>query len=100
MDYPEFGFNTNWVVITDNDFIGNNVTEDIWVCNRANLYSGTLGTTNRFTDNNAFSWAPALTYGTAETTEYLMQGMPMAIRVETAICKLVLLLITLNCTGL
>jgi hypothetical protein len=74
LDYPQIGYNKNWVVITANNFIGNNVTEDIWVLNRASLYSGTLGTVKLFTDNNAFSWGPAETHDTTTTTLWMVQN--------------------------
>jgi PKD repeat protein len=73
LDYPQLGYNENWVVISANDFIGNNVTEDIYVLNRASMYTGTLGTVKLFTDNNAFSWAPAQTYDTTVATLWMVQ---------------------------
>lgn len=77
LDYPELGYNNNWVVITGNDFVGNNVTGDIYVFNRDSLYNGLYGsaitTYHLFTDNNAFSWGPAQTYGTSEDTLWMVQ---------------------------
>ena len=75
LDYPLLGFNNNWVVVTGNDFIGSSspVYGKIYVMNRASLYSGTLGTVSTFTDNNAFSLAPAQTYDATQNTEYLVQ---------------------------
>ncbi len=73
LDYPEMGFNKNWIVLTANDFIGNSITEQIYVLNRASLYSGTLGTVTNFTDNNAYTLVPAQTYDINQATEYLVQ---------------------------
>ncbi|MBA3647397.1 MAG: T9SS type A sorting domain-containing protein [Chitinophagales bacterium] len=74
-DYPSMGFNTNWVVITDDNFSGGFSwnKEDIWVMNRASLYSGTLGTASRFTDNTHIQVIfPAATLDASQTTEYLI----------------------------
>ena len=72
LDYPLMGYNTNWVVLSANLFVGNTPTTKIYVLNRANLYSGTQGTTSTFTDNTLFTVGPAQTYGIAQTTEYLV----------------------------
>lgn len=73
LDYPQIGFNKNWVVITANYFVGNATTGDIYVLNRDSLESGSLGTVTLFTDNNAFSWAPAETHDTTTNTLWMVQ---------------------------
>ncbi len=73
MDYPEVGYNNNWVVVTFNNFLSNNFPSDIYVFDRASLHSGTLGTVKLFTDNNSFSWAPAQTYDINEDTLWMVQ---------------------------
>jgi len=73
LDYPQMGFNNNWIVLTGNDFLaaGGN-TGKIYVFNRANVYSGTEGTLNTFTDATASLLSPAATYDAAQKTEGLV----------------------------
>jgi len=73
LDYPQIGYNKNWFVITDNDFVGSNVTEDIYIMSIASLESGTLGTVTHSTDNNAFSIGPAQTMDNTTNTLWLVQ---------------------------
>ncbi len=74
LDYPLMGYNTNWVVITGNDFLASGaVTGKIYVMNRASMYSGSLGTVSSFTDANVFSLAPAQTYDASQTTLYMVE---------------------------
>lgn len=74
LDYPLLGFNTNWVIVTGNDFLGSGGnTGKIYVLNRAGLYSGSIGTVTTFTDANVFSLAPAQTYDASQTTEYMVE---------------------------
>jgi hypothetical protein len=74
LDYPLMGYNTNWVVVTGNDFLSaGGVTGKIYVMNRASLYSGTLGTVNTFSDGNVFSLAPAQTLDATQTTLYMVE---------------------------
>jgi len=72
LDYPEMGYNNNWVVLTANDFLSNGTIAQIYVLNRSDLYSGTLGTVSNFTDNNVFTWVPAQTFDANEATEYMV----------------------------
>ena len=74
IDYPLLGYNNNWVVISANDFLGGtNPVTKVYVLNRASVYSGSMGTVSTFTDNGAFSLAPAQTYDNTQNTEYLVQ---------------------------
>jgi PKD repeat protein len=73
LDYPQIGYNKNWFVITDNDFVGNNTTEDIYIMSIASLESGTLGTVTHKTDANSFSIAPAQTMDNTTNTLWLVQ---------------------------
>jgi hypothetical protein len=75
IDYPLIGYNTNWVVLTCNDFINGSspVKVKLFVLGRSGLYSGTEGTVSSFTDANAFTIAPAQTLDATQTTEYLVQ---------------------------
>ncbi|HWB62873.1 MAG TPA: PKD domain-containing protein [Chitinophagales bacterium] len=72
LDYPEMGYNNKWVVLTANMF-ASSVISYIYVCDRASMYSGTLGTVHNFTDANAFTWVPAQTYDTSQALEYMVQ---------------------------
>jgi len=76
LDYPLLGYNTNWVVLTVNDFIGgetgNQVEGVVYVMNRADLYSGTLNAVNTFVDNFGFGNSPAETRDATQTTEYIV----------------------------
>jgi hypothetical protein len=74
IDYPLLGYNTNWVVITANDFTSNTTAVGkVYVFNRASVYSGSAGTISTFTDNNAFTLAPAQTFDASQTTLYMVQ---------------------------
>ena len=74
LDYPLLGYNTNWVVMTGNDFLGNGGNAaKIYALERIGLYSGTLGTVHAFTDNYIFGMGPTQTNDITQTTEYLVQ---------------------------
>lgn len=73
LDYPQLGYNNNWIVVTANYFQGANTIENIYVMNRASMESGSLGTYHLFTDNTAFSWGPAQTFDTTTTTLWMVQ---------------------------
>jgi len=73
LDFPLIGYNNNWVVITGNDFTGSGVEGKIFVFNRDSVYNGG-GSVVMFTDNNAFTLAPAQTNDTLQLTEYLVQN--------------------------
>ncbi len=74
LDFPMIGYNTNWVVITGNDFYSNNtVGAKIYVLNRATLYGGSASSVSTFTDNSSFCITPAQTIDNTQTTEFLVQ---------------------------
>lgn len=74
LDYPLLGYNTNWVVVTGNDFLSSGgIYGEVYVMDRASLYSGTVGTVNNFTDNLGWGDSPAETRNITQTTEYLVQ---------------------------
>ena len=73
LDFPEMGYNENWVVLTANLFSGNPTTE-IYVMNRASLYNGTQGTITHFSDANSFCLSAAQTMDTTTLTEWLVQN--------------------------
>lgn len=77
-DFPLIGYNSNWIVVTGNDFInydngGNTVIGKIIAFNRASLYSGSVGTATEFSDPNSFSISPAQTHDASQLTEYLVE---------------------------
>ncbi len=74
-DYPLLGYNENWVVVTGNffNFNLNTVYSDIYVFNRADLYSGTLGTAKEFSDTDGVTLTPTQTYDATQATEYFVQ---------------------------
>jgi len=76
LDFPEMGYNQNWVVLTGDQFTatGNSTTDCIFVMNRASLYNGTLGTVTTFTDANSSQLSPAQTMDTTTLTEYMTQN--------------------------
>ncbi|MCX6291170.1 MAG: proprotein convertase P-domain-containing protein, partial [Bacteroidetes bacterium] len=77
LDYPSVGFNKDWIVITGNFFgnvAGGFQTSIVYVLNKANFYSGGVGSyTSINSTNNVFTLAPAITYDNAISTEYLTQ---------------------------
>jgi len=74
LDFPEMGYNENWVVLTANLFVSNSsVVDEIYVMDRASLYSGTQGTITHFSDANSFCISAAQTMDTTTLTEWLVQ---------------------------
>jgi hypothetical protein len=76
IDYPNIGFNNNWIVITANlfDSSGNFVRKEIYAFDKNNLYSGGSGSYTLFTDTSGGgSWSPAETFDNNLSTMYLMQ---------------------------
>ena len=72
-DYPELGFNKNWVVVAGRDFLFSGpVFERIFAFNRAALYSGSGGSVPYFQDNTGAIISPAATYDASQNTEYLV----------------------------
>ena len=74
LDFPEIGYNENWVVLTANLFQGSGAITEIYVMSRASLYSGTQGTITHFSDANSFCLSPAQTMDTTTLTEWLVQN--------------------------
>jgi hypothetical protein len=74
-DFPSLGFNKDWVVVTVNMF-GNvsNLFQNskIFVGTKSALYAGNPATFRQFTDANAFTQAPAVTYDNTLGTMYLV----------------------------
>ena len=72
LDFPLLGYNSDWVVITGNDFTSSGTIGKIFVMNRDSVYNGS-GSVVTFVDNNAFSLAPAQTMDSTQAVEYLVQ---------------------------
>ena len=73
LDYPLIGFNKNWVVITGNLFTSSTTAETrMWICNRASMYAGTLGTVTAVTDQGVFALCPSTTTDTTVNTLYMV----------------------------
>ncbi len=72
LDFPQLGFNANWIVITADDY-GVSYAGKIFTLNRADLYNGSLGTVHSFSDAGIFSLAPAQTCDSGQAVEYLIQ---------------------------
>ncbi len=74
LDFPEMGYNENWVVLTANQFTSTTTSAEIYIMNRASLYSGTQGTITHFSDAGSFCISASQTMDTTTLTEYLVQN--------------------------
>ena len=81
VNYPTFGFNTNWIAVSVTAFtIGNGpVVSQLYVFNKADLYAGGAGHYTEFTntDESVFGVVqqPAATYDNAQTNLYLLAAI-------------------------
>ena len=73
LDFPEMGYNQNWVVLTANLFQNTGVITEIYIMSRASLYSGTQGTITHYSDANSFCLSAVQTMDTTTLTEWLVQ---------------------------
>ena len=73
LDYPQVGFNKNWIVVTGNNFLSNgNETTMIYVFPRPDLYNGSSGTVHTFSDASVFCSTPVATTDTTVETEWMV----------------------------
>jgi uncharacterized repeat protein (TIGR01451 family) len=75
-DYPSIGFNKDWIVVQVNMFtVAANAysRSNIYVFNKANLYSNTSASFTLFQDPTGFVQAPAITYDNSLATMYLLE---------------------------
>ncbi|MEZ5194996.1 MAG: hypothetical protein R2764_00940 [Bacteroidales bacterium] len=73
-DYPNFGFNKNWIVVTGNMF-GNGFYSTVFVLDKADLYSNSLVVDySRFEVYDGFTLVPAKTYNTEEEDIYMVNN--------------------------
>jgi subtilisin-like proprotein convertase family protein len=74
-DYPEIGFNKNWIVVNVNMFGVADETfkrTNIYAFNKANTYAGSR-TFTLFTDTQGFAMAPAVTYDATLDTLFMVE---------------------------
>jgi len=80
-NFPSLGFNANWIAVSMNMYPlssgcgGCLFQENVYVFNKAQLYSNVLGTVNKFTDTSgAGTYAPAVTFDNNPSTPlYLLE---------------------------
>lgn len=73
-DYPNFGFNKHWIVVTGNMF-GNGFYTSLFVLDKADLYNNeAVVDYSRFALNGAFTLVPAKTYDTEEEEIYCVNN--------------------------
>ncbi|EEF62611.1 hypothetical protein [Pedosphaera parvula] len=77
-DYPNLGFNKNWIVLTANMFdliTEGYVAANIYVFNKTNLYAHGAQSHKLFTDSSGlgFSIIPAVTFDASLATEYMIE---------------------------
>jgi hypothetical protein len=75
-DYPQLGFNKDWIVVTVNMYaIAGGAFEGskVWVFGKANLYAGNAATETIFADNDTAP-TPAATYDNVLATLYLARN--------------------------
>ncbi len=73
-DYPNFGFNKHWIVVTGNMF-GNGFYTVMFVLDKADLYNNEPEVAySRFEINDGFTLIPAKTYDTEEDDVYCINN--------------------------
>ncbi len=74
-DYPNFGFNKKWIVVTGNMFGAGFGYTSLFVLDKADLYNNSpLADYSRFEIYNGFTLVPAFTYDTNEEDIYLVNN--------------------------
>ncbi|MBN1339774.1 MAG: PKD domain-containing protein [Bacteroidales bacterium] len=76
-DYPSFGFNKNWIVVTGNMFSGGSFQTNVFfVIKKADMYSGTAAPQyTRLTYTPSFTIVPAITYDEDLEDIYLISNI-------------------------
>ena len=77
-DYPDVGFNKNWIVITGNFFkVSNNGYSyaKVFAFNKNNLVNNINANNTSFTQNSSFTIAPALTYDNAVNDIFMAEKL-------------------------
>jgi uncharacterized repeat protein (TIGR01451 family) len=81
VNYPTFGFNTNWIAVSVTAFtIGNGpVQSQLYVFDKADLYAGGAGHYTEFTSEDESTFGvveqPAATYDNTQTNLYLLAAI-------------------------
>ncbi|HJQ71510.1 MAG TPA: IPT/TIG domain-containing protein [Blastocatellia bacterium] len=76
-DYPNLGFNKDWIVVTSNTHRVSDrafVASNIYVFDKARLYAGTGNSFTLFQDNTGNSQVPAVTYDNTLSTMYVVEN--------------------------
>ena len=76
LDFPNVGFNNQWVVITGNMFTVTNDTPygaNVYVIDYNSMIAGSGAPYTKFTQGNSFSICPALTYSATEPNMYAIE---------------------------
>ena len=74
VDYPNVGFNKDWIVVSVNMFpifLGTGRTH-LFVVDKADVYGNGIGRFTLIQDTNSFTMAPTLTYDNSLSTMYLV----------------------------
>jgi uncharacterized repeat protein (TIGR01451 family) len=81
VNYPTFGFNTNWIAVSETAFtIGNGPEESrLYVFDKADMYAGGAGHYTEFASTNEAIFGvveqPAATYDNTQTNLYLLAAI-------------------------
>lgn len=74
-DYPNFGFNKNWIVVTGNMFGGGFGYTSVFVLDKADLCNNApVADYSRFEIYDGFTLVPAFTYDTIEENIYMVNN--------------------------
>ena len=74
-DYPNFGFNKNWIVVTGNMFGGGFGYTSLFVLDKWDLYNNSpVADYSRFEIYDGFTLVPAFTYDTIEEDIYIVNN--------------------------
>ena len=76
-DYPNLGFNKDWIVVTTDTFrISDSgfVAARLYTFGKANLYAGGSGAFTLFQDTTGSSQVPAVTYDNTAATMYIVEN--------------------------
>jgi len=74
-DYPNFGFNKNWIVVTGNMFGGGFGYTSLFVLDKWDLYNNSpVANYSRFEINDGFTLVPSFTYDTIEEDIYIVNN--------------------------
>lgn len=76
VDYPNIGYNKDWIIVTENMFTIADDTftkANVFVFNKSDFYANGPGTFTLLSTSNAFTLAPATTFDDTLSTMYLVE---------------------------